>query len=288
MFDYINKKSFYYTISFFLIIVLYSMFTFTLHEGEKAARFKFGDPIESIEKAGLHFKIPFFHTIEKVTAKSFIYDSDPKDTITKDKKTLLVDIFSVNKINDPIKFFQKVHSKAQSLLRIDDQVFSNLKSTLGSHIYDDIVVDKRNELMADVQSKASSQLKNYEITSEAVYTNRVDLLEANKKATYSRMIAERKREAQKYRSEGKEESDKITSQASKESARILTTAKKEAFEIKGKADGQAARIYAKAYSRDPKFYNLYKGLETARDVLSTGNAFISISDDTEFVKQVLR
>ncbi|MBO7612327.1 MAG: protease modulator HflC, partial [Treponema sp.] len=50
---------------------------------------------------------------------------------------------------------------------------------------------------------------------------------------------------------------------------IESEAYKVSEETKGKADAEAAAIYAESYSRDPKFYEFWKSLESYKTTMGT-------------------
>ena len=61
----------------------------------------------------------------------------------------------------------------------------------------------------------------------------IPLPEANARAVYSRMVAERQRDAKRYRSEGEEEADKIRAKADREKAALLAEARRKAAVRRG-------------------------------------------------------
>jgi membrane protease subunit HflC len=110
-----------------------------------------------------------------------------------------------------------------------------------------------------------------------VRIKRADLPPQVEQSVFSRMKAERERQAKQYRSEGQEESDKITSEADKECEIILAKAYRESQNMYGEGDAVSTKTYADAYSKDPEFYAFLRNLqlyektldETTTLVLST-------------------
>jgi membrane protease subunit HflC len=95
---------------------------------------------------------------------------------------------------------------------------------------------------------------------------------------YDRMIAERKRAAEKYRSEGQGKSAEIEGQMGKELKLITSEAYRQAQSLVGKADAEAINIYAQAYSQNPEFYSFLKTTETYKNTIDAGSTIILTTD----------
>jgi membrane protease subunit HflC len=116
-----------------------------------------------------------------------------------------------------------------------------------------------------------------------VRIKRINYVEEVRKAVYTRMIAERKQIAEKFRSEGKGESSKIAGDKEKELKKITSEAYKKAQEIKGTADGEATKIYAEVYNKDPEFYTFVKTMEIYKSSLDK-EAWLILSTKSDFFK----
>ena len=103
---------------------------------------------------------------------------------------------------------------------------------------------------------------------------------------YERMIAERRRIADRFRSEGEGAASRIGGERERELLRIQSEAYRQAEQIKGQADGEAARIYAKAYNRNAETRELFEFLKTMESypaVLDSSSQVI-MSTDSDFYK----
>ena len=116
--------------------------------------------------------------------------------------------------------------------------------------------------MRKVTKKCNEKAKEYGIEIEDVRIKSADLPQENEQSVFQRMIAERERQAKRYRSEGQSEATRIRAEADKESRIILSEAYKQAQIMKGEGDAEAIKIYAEAYKRDPDFYSFIRTLET--------------------------
>ena len=103
------------------------------------------------------------------------------------------------------------------------------------------------------------------------------------KTVYSRMIAERKQIAEKFRSEGRGETLKIEGDRERDLKQITSEAYRKAQEIKGKADAEATRIYTQTYNKDPDFYSFVKTLDICRKTMNKDSCLV-LSTDSDFLK----
>ncbi|MDO8663530.1 MAG: protease modulator HflC, partial [Candidatus Wildermuthbacteria bacterium] len=111
-----------------------------------------------------------------------------------------------------------------------------------------------------------------------VRVKRVNYVEEVRNKVYDRMIAERKRAAEKYRSEGQGKSAEIEGQMGKELKLITSEAYRQAQSLVGKADAEAINIYAEVYSRDPEFYSFLKTTETYKNTIDANSTIILTTD----------
>jgi membrane protease subunit HflC len=141
----------------------------------------------------------------------------------------------------------------------------------------------REQITKGILKQAQPKLAQFGIELVDVKIKRINYIEDVQKSVYSRMIAERKQIAEKFRSEGKGEAQIILGEKERDLQKITSEAYKTAQEIKGKADAAATIIYAGAYGRDPEFYSFVQTLEIYRDALDKDNSLI-LSTDSEFLK----
>ena len=94
---------------------------------------------------------------------------------------------------------------------------------------------------------------------------RINYVDEVQQKVFERMIAERKRIADRFRSEGAGEAARIRGEKERELKRIQSEAYRTAQTIIGRADAQSTQIYADAYGRSAEtqiFYEFMKTLET--------------------------
>jgi membrane protease subunit HflC len=222
-----------------------------------------------------------------------------------------VDAFARWKIVDPVKFFQTVNNRLNAIAKLNDIIDPAVRNFITSNTLIEAVRKSNRELeMAaevsleegdreiretyaisvgrekitkEILKQAQPKLAQFGIELVDVKIKRINYIEDVQKSVYSRMIAERKQIAEKFRSEGKGEAQKILGEKERDLQKITSEAYKTAQEIKGKADAEATIIYADAYGRDPEFYSFVQTMEIYRDALDKDNSLI-LSTDSEFLK----
>ena len=137
--------------------------------------------------------------------------------------------------------------------------------------------------MAVVTQRANEKASAYGIEIQDVRIKRADLPEQNEKAVFSRMQAERERQAKQYRAEGAEEAQKIKSEAEKDREIILAEAYRESEELRGGGDAKAFRIYADAYRQDLNFFEFTRSMEAYQERLKDRTTLV-MSPDSEFFR----
>jgi len=286
---------------------------YTVGEAQQAVITQFGRPIGNvITQSGLHIKMPFVQHVHYFEKRLLEWDGRPNEIPTKDKKYIWVDTTARWRIKDALLFMQTVNDETGAQARLDDiidaatrdQVTANilletvrnsndiLASIRGSEIKQGTmqtaeVLAKihigRNEITRQILENASKLISQYGIQLIDVRIKRINYVEGVRKKVYDRMIAERKRAAEKYRSEGQGKKAEIAGLMLKKLKNITSEAYKKAEIIKGKADALAIKIYADAYNKDPNFYSFMKTLETYKNTVDRNTTLI-LSTKGEYYK----
>ena len=271
------------------IAVFASGAVYIINEGQQVVITQFGRPVGNpIILAGMRFKQPFIQEAHYFEKRLLDWDGDPNQIPTRDKKYIWVDTTARWKIVDALKFLQSVGNEMAAQGRLDDIINSATRDVVTGHLLveairdsnrilesnsegeDMIVTDEalerievgRKMLEGLILGKAKVLAPQYGIEIVDVRIKRVNYVEAVRNKVYDRMIAERKRAAEKYRSEGQGKAAEIEGQVAKELKVITSEAYRQAQVIIGKADAEAIGIYAGAYSQNPDFYSFMKTLET--------------------------
>ena len=266
-----------------LVIALASMSMFTVHITQSAVLLELQKPKEIITEPGLYFKIPFIQKVRYFSKQLLDNDSPPAEVITRDKKNLLIDNFSLWRITNPLKFLETVRSINGARARLDDIVYSELRVEIGTHDLHAAVTESREEIMAKVTRESSVKATEYGIELVDVRVKRIDLPPEIANSIFNRMRTERERIAKEYRSEGNEESTKIRAQTDKEKTILIAEAYKEEQTVRGEGDAKAIKVYADALQKDPKFYSFIRSMEAYKNSLKTDTTIL-LSEDSDFLK----
>jgi membrane protease subunit HflC len=266
-----------------LVIALASMSMFTVHITQSAVLLELQKPKEIITEPGLYFKIPFIQKVRYFSKQLLDNDSPPAEVITRDKKNLLIDNFSLWRITNPLKFLETVRSVNGARARLDDIVYSELRVEIGTHDLHAAVTESREEIMAKVTKESSVKATEYGIELVDVRVKRIDLPPEIANSIFNRMRTERERIAKEYRSEGNEESTKIRATTDKEKTILIAEAYKQEQTVRGEGDAKAIKVYADALQKDPKFYSFIRSMEAYKNSLKTDTTIL-LSEDSDFLK----
>ncbi len=269
-----------------IIVVIIAVFIFNglyiVDQTQQAMVLQLGKPVKVVKEPGLKFKIPFMQQVTFFDRRLLHYDAAPAEIITSDKKNLVIDNYSKWRITDPLKFFQSVRTEAGAQSRLDDIIYSQLRVELGKETLIDIVSKVREEIMHVVTVQSNEAAAAYGIEVLDVRIKAADLPRENEKHVFTRMQAERQRQAKRYRSEGEEKAMKIRSLSDRERTIIISEAYKESEKIKGEGEQTAIKIAADAYGQDPEFYAFYRSLQAYSKALGQRTTVV-MDRDGEFL-----
>jgi len=266
-----------------LVVLVFFTTVFIVDETEQVVVLAFGKPVKTITKPGLNFKLPAPLQVAVTFDKRLLeYDVPPEEVLSMDKKTLIMDNYVRWKIVDPLLFLQTVQAIPTAKTRLDDIVYSELRQELGTHDMVEIITEARDLIMDKVTAASNEESEKYGIEVVDVRIRRVDLPSENEASIYARMEAERNRKANMFRSEGEEEAQKIRAKTERDKTVILADAYKISQEIRGAGEAKALEIYANSFSKDTKFYEFLRTLETYEKVIDKKTTLVLPSDSKLF------
>ena len=251
-------------------------------EREQVIVTQFGEYIRTIQKPGLAVKVPFLHNAFRFDRRILVSDAPQAEYLSQDKKRLVADPVTRWRIADPLVFFKTVRDESGARARLDDLVFSELRGELASHTFATVIGSKREAIMDNVAKSAREKAREFGIEVVDVRIKRADLPKEVQQSVFSRMQAEREREAKRYRSEGEEEANKLRAQTDKERTIVLADAEQNAQKLRGEGDATASRIYAEAYGKDPEFYRFVRSLQSYEQFLGKRSTLLLSADSPLF------
>lgn len=264
-----------------LLVVLSSMVI--TYENEYTLIKKFGKVERIISNEGLSFRIPFVESKETLPKTTLLYDLEPSDVITKDKKTMVADSYVLWKIEDPLKFAQTLNASLGSAEgRINTVAYNSIKNIISSLNQEEVISGRDGTLSNIIMENIGDSMEGYGIKLMAIETKQLDLPGDNKDAVYARMISERDKMAATDTAEGKSEAQKICNETDKQVVIGISVAEVEAAKLVAEGEAEYMRIMAEAYSDTDKveYYTFVRSLEAAKASLSGDNKTLIITKDS--------
>ncbi len=257
---------------------------FTVHQTERAMVLQLGSVEKEISEPGLHFKIPFVQNVVYFDKKLLEVDVPSREILIAGKKRIIIDAFARYKITEPLKFYQNIGSRLQFDSRLFDFVNASFREVLSGASLDDIVKDKRKELMSEVTKIVKDKVQPFGVDVVDVRLKRADLPQQLEQNVYTRMKRERQQEAATYRAEGEEASIKIRAEADRTVIELKAQATKKSEIIRGEGDAERNSVFAEAFNRDPKFFAFYRSMQAYEKGLASGDTRLVITPKSEFFR----
>lgn len=265
------------------VVGIYSS-AYIVHQNEQALVLRFGETMDVRTSPGLYFKLPFIDTVEIYDKRILDLDSQPQEVTASDQKRLVVDSFARYRIVNPLKFYQTLRYEDAVRSRLGPIIDSAMRRVLGAATFQDVVRDKREELMKRIAKQVNQEGSEFGIEVVDVRIKRADLPEQNSKSVFDRMRAERQREAAEFRAQGAAEANRIRATADREATVIQAEATRKGEELRGGGDAERNKIYAEAYSKDPEFFEFYRSMQAYENGLKSADTRLLISPDSDFFK----
>ncbi len=291
-----------------VLLLIVTSGIFIVDETQQVVITQFGEPVgDAIVQPGLHFKIPFVQKTNYFEKRFLEWDGDANQVPTKDKRFIWVDTYGRWRISDPLLFFQRLRDERGAQSRLDDILDGETRSAVARYNLVEVVrtsnreaeevligseeetailekIEKgRGAITDEVLTRASQRASDLGLELVDFRLKRINYVEEVQKDVFARMIAERKRIAERYRSEGQGEAARIQGERERDLKKIQSEAYRTAQEIQGKADGLATTIYAAAYNRDPSFYAFTKSLETY-ELTADAKSVLILTTDSELLR----
>lgn len=250
-----------------IIVVAMNAF-YTVRQDQQGLVLQFGDPVNvrnepGTDEAGLYLKLPIAQQVVMLDRKNIGLNISDIEVLASDQRRLVVDAFVRWRINDPLKFYQRLRTESQASRQLDRFTESAIREALGRVPVPEIVSGQRAQLMDRIRETVNSNMADTGIDIIDVRIRQADLPDQIAEGVYDRMRTARQQEAQRIRSEGAEEAIRIEAAAREESERI-----------RGEGDAQRNAIYAKAYGKDPEFFRFYRSLIACEEAIQDGTRLI--------------
>ncbi len=283
---------------------------YVVKEYEQIIITQFGKPVgDPVSTPGLKLKVPFIQKVHRFEKRFLEWDGSANQLPTKDKRFIWVDTYARWRITDPLLYFQRLRDERGAQTRLDDILDGEARNAIAKYDLVEVVRSTnreaeagdtlpedevelseiqigRDQIRLEILTNAQTRTEDLGIEILDVQFKRINYVDEVQKKVYERMIAERRRIADRFRSEGEGEASRIRGEKDRELARIQSEAYRTAQEIKGKADAQATTIYATAYDQSAdsrRFFEFLKTMESYAATVDKESALI-LSTKGEFYR----
>ena len=255
-------------------ILLVAVFSYQLNQTESAVVTTFGRPTE-ITEPGLHFRWPFpFQRIYRFDKRVRCFDGSSgklEETMTSDGHSILVGIYVTFKINNVKQFFVTFENFTKAEAQLNSWMRGYKNAAFGKYRFSQIVntdpkLMKLGEIENQIKTDLSKQAADYGIQIISCGINTINVPKTISEKVFDRMIAERKRIADKYIAEGNSEARKIRINADSSKTIKLADAEAKAKEIRAAGDAAAAKYYS-VFKQNPELAVFLRKLESLRVVM---------------------
>jgi|GEM_PF-1249880 len=287
LFDYLIKKLL-IVLMFILFTVVIVANTLVIQEDELVVIKQLGKVQKILDKPGLYFKLPIIQNTDSLTKKLTDYETQSIKIVSKDKRNLIVNNYTIWRISEPHSFISNVQTIGSADVLLESAIYSAVREKYGQLAYDEIVkgMSSGKDFNEEITAAVSKELQNTGMEILDVRLKSIELTTEEEEAAYSRIKTDREKITKQYVTQGENEASKIKAEADKQAKIVISQAYARSEDIKGKADAEAARIYAKSYNQDPEFYKYVRTLESYKKTLS-GKPTIIIPIDSPYTKYLI-
>jgi len=281
-----------YTLWILVLLLIFGYGSmFTVHQTEKAIKFRFGEIVRYDYEPGLHFKIPVpvWNSVRKFDARILTLDSKPERFLTSEKKNVIVDSFVKWRIKNVKEFYITVSGDPrQANVRLDQIIKDELRSEFGKRTIRQLVSTDR-EAIRELLLKATKPIaEKLGIEIIDIRIKRIDLPPRVSSSVYERMRSERARVAKEFRSQGMEAAERIKADADRQREVIVAEAQRDAEKIRGEGDAVSSDIYAKAYGKNKEFFSFYRSLNAYQRTFENEGDMIVLDPTSDFFRYFKR
>jgi modulator of FtsH protease HflC len=282
-----NKIGFAISSLFFMLVAGWTCL-FVVDQRQFAVVYSLGEIKDVITEPGLHFKLPPpLQSVTFIDNRILTLDRSETSAIqTAEKKNLVIDWMVKWRVKDAKQFIRNNSSAETSTAeaRLSPLVQAALNEEITKRTVKDVLSTDREKIVQGVKERLQDDAKTFGIDIVDVRIKRVDFPASVADSVYSRMVSERKQEANRLRSTGAADGERIRADADKKREIVLATAYKEAQILKGQGDAKSAAIFNEAFGRDPQFASFYRSLEAYKTTFAKKSDVMVLDPSSDFFK----
>jgi membrane protease subunit HflC len=270
-------------------LIVASSILVTVREGQVGVVTRFGAPRAVWREAGLHVKWPWpVEQVWTIDARRRLFNSRFAETLTRDKKNIVLRTFVVWSVGEPLTFLQAVGDLASAEDRLDGLVTNAKNAVLGRYELVALastdpsrlqIPQIETDILSDVRATARQR---FGVEVHQIGLKQLGLPPETVPFVFDQMRTERRQFAARYRAEGEREAAALRSQTDLDAAKIRAEGTQKAAQIRARAEAQAASIYAEAQGRDPELYQFLRSLDSLKTLLGRRTTVILRTDAAPF------
>ena len=271
-------------------VFLTAIFSYQLKSTDYAVIATLGD-VKPEKTPGLHFRWPF--PIQKI----YFFDNRQRcfegnvgkieETYTADKQNIILGIFVIYKIVDPVKLFQSEKNVEEAENKLNSLMRSSKDEIVGDYNFSEFISTNKGEMkLAQIENDIKNllkdvALKNYGMQIISVGIKSLGIPEKVTDKVIKRMKNEREAASAAYREEGKKLAQKIRDEADREKKEKIAVAKSKAKIIRAEGDAQAATYYA-VFKEEPELAVFLKKLDSLKKIVESKTTLVIDTNTAPF------
>ena len=259
-----------------------------VREGEVAVITQLGRPVRSLTEAGLYKRWPWpVQRVYRYDNRVRTLQGSFEEALTADGKNILIALFAGWRIEDPVKFLERVGTVEQAETSLDGLLRTFKNSAVGQYKFGQLVNLQADTLRGEeieqrVLEQAKPQaLERYGVNLQFVGIRRLGLPEAITQSVFERMRAERQALADRYKSEGEGEAIRIRASADSERDQLLARAEADARRSRAEGEAEAAEHF-KVFEQSPDLALFLRKLDALEETLKTKATVVLSSESQPF------
>lgn len=281
-----NIRSFFVLALIAAVLATLASALFIVNETQRGVLLRFGRVINADIQPGLHVKWPIADQVRKFDARVMTLDAPEERFLTVEKKSMIVDSYAKWRIIDVAKYYTATSGDEVRARRLLEQrINEGLRNQFAQRTLQEVVSGQRDQLMIDLTKQLNGFTQaSLGIEIVDVRIKRIDLPAEVSGPVFSRMAAEREREAREHRAMGKEQAEIIRADADRQQTVLLAQAYRDAEILRGEGDAEAAAIYASAYTKDPEFYAFMRSLTAYQQAFNSKDDVLLVDPGSQFFR----
>ena len=249
-----------------LLVVWFLWGIYQVDQRERAVVLRFGIYYETLGP-GLHWRPPIIDSLDIINVTELRTHSKLSSMLTRDENIVEVNL-SVQYVVSSLKdYLLEIVNPDRTLIEASE---SALRHVVGSSSMDDVLVDRRAEIQAEVQQRLQLYLHSYKSGLRVVKVNIQEAYPPQAvRESFDDAIKARE-DKNRLRNEAEAYANSILPQARGESKRLLAEAKGYKEQVIANARGEAARFVSlhTAYRKAPEVMRQRLYIEAVQDVLN--------------------